>query len=109
MSTLAYKGYSGSVEYSAEDHLLHGTLLGIRDTVTYGGEDVRSLEENFAASVDEYLAFCQGEGKAPDTPFKGTFNVRVSPELHRQAAQYAAERGRKLNSVVSEALEKLLA
>lgn len=109
MNTLEYKGYSGSVQYSQEDHLLHGSILGIRDTVTYEGEDVRSLEANFAAAVDEYLAFCAAEGKTPDTPFKGVFNVRVSPELHRRAAQYASEHHRKLNNVVTEALEKLLA
>ncbi len=32
--TLHYKGYDGSVEYSAEDRVLHGRLLGIRDMVT---------------------------------------------------------------------------
>lgn len=32
--TLQYKGYDGSVELSAEDRILHGSLLGIRDAVT---------------------------------------------------------------------------
>jgi predicted HicB family RNase H-like nuclease len=29
--TLQYKGYDGSVLYSAEDRVLHGRILGIRD------------------------------------------------------------------------------
>ncbi|WP_141742783.1 toxin-antitoxin system HicB family antitoxin, partial [Oligella sp. HMSC05A10] len=29
---------------------------------------------------------CGELGKKPDVPFKGTFNVRISPVLHRQAA-----------------------
>jgi predicted HicB family RNase H-like nuclease len=29
--TLTHKGYDGSVEYSAEDSMLHGRILGIRD------------------------------------------------------------------------------
>ena len=108
MSSLQYKDYFGSVEYSPEDHVLHGQLFGIRDVVTYEGEDVRALEANFAGAVDEYLAFCAAEGKKPDKPFKGTFNVRVTPDLHRRTAQYASEQGKKLNSVVTEALEKML-
>jgi len=66
--TLQYKGYDGSVEYSAEDRVLHGSLLGIRDAIVYEGADVDSLESNFRAAVDEYLAFCSAEGKVPDRP-----------------------------------------
>jgi len=69
--TLQYKGYDGSVAYSAEDRILHGQLLGIRDAIIYEGADVDSLEANFRAAVDEYLAFCAEEGKIPDQPFKG--------------------------------------
>lgn len=69
--TLQYKGYDGSVEYSAEDRILLGSLLGIRDAIVYEGTDVDSLEANFRAAVDEYLAFCVGEGKIPDQPFDG--------------------------------------
>ena len=62
---LQYKTYSGSVEYSAEDQILHGALCGIRDMVTYEGVDRSSLEDNFKAAVDEYLAFCKSEHKEP--------------------------------------------
>lgn len=107
--TLHHNGYDGSVEYSAEDRLLHGSLLGIRDMVTYEGFDVDSLEANFRAAVDEYLAFCETEGKTPDRPFKGSFNVRVGTELHKRAALFAEEHHEKLNNVVSRALEEFLA
>jgi len=106
--TLQYKGYDGSVEYSAEDRLLHGSLLGIRDAIAYEGADVDSLESNFRAAVDEYLAFCAAEGKAPDQPFKGSFNIRVGSELHKRAALFAEEHHQKLNAVVSRALEEFL-
>jgi predicted HicB family RNase H-like nuclease len=106
--TLQYKGYDGSVEYSAEDRVLHGSLLGIRDAVVYEGADVDGLESNFRAAVDEYLAFCAEEGKVPDMPFKGSFNVRVGPELHKRAALYAEANKKKLNTVVSQALETYL-
>jgi predicted HicB family RNase H-like nuclease len=66
--TLIYNGYEGSIEYSAEDRVLHGSLIGIRDKVIYEGTSVDSLEKNFRTAVDEYLAFCEAEGKVPDRP-----------------------------------------
>ena len=107
--TLRYEGYDGSVEYSAEDRVLHGRILGIRDMITFEGADVSSLETNFKAAIDEYLAFCKEQGKTPDKPFSGTFNVRTGVELHRRAALYAELHHTKLNNVVRDALEKLLA
>jgi predicted HicB family RNase H-like nuclease len=107
--TLQYKGYNGSVGFSAEDRVLHGSLLGIRDAIVYEGTDVESLEANFRAAVDEYLAFCEEEGKTPDQPFKGSFNIRVGPDLHKRAALFAEEHNQKLNTVVSKALEEFLA
>ena len=106
--TLQYKGYDGSVEYSAEDRILHGSLLGIRDAIVYEGVDVDSLESNFRAAVEEYLGFCAAEGKTPDQPFKGSFNIRVGPDLHKRAALFAEQHNQKLNTVVSRALEEFL-
>ncbi len=106
--TLEYRGYDGSVLYSAEDRVLHGRILGIRDMVSFEGTDVKSLQRNFKAAVDEYLAFCKAEGKTPDVPFKGSFNIRISQDLHQQAALYAEEHDLKLNAVVQQALKEYL-
>jgi len=69
MSTrMHHKGYTGSVLYSEEDRMYHGRLLLSRDFVTYGGEDLMELERNFRDATDEYLAFCEIEGKQPNDP-----------------------------------------
>src|ERR1035437_8551397 len=106
--TLKYRGYDGSVLYSAEDRVLHGRILGIRDMVSFEGTNVKSLETNFKGAVNEYLAFCKAEGKTPDIPFKGNFNVRVPQDLHQRAALYAEEHEVKLNAVVQDALREYL-
>jgi predicted HicB family RNase H-like nuclease len=106
--TLQYKGYDGSVLYSAEDKVLHGRILGIRDMVSFEGTNVKSLERNFKGAVDEYICFCHAEGKEPDAPFKGSFNVRIPKDLHQKAALYADEHDLKLNAVVQEALQEFL-
>jgi predicted HicB family RNase H-like nuclease len=107
--TMQYKGYDGSVLYSAEDRILHGKIQGIRDFVIYDGEDVDTLEKNFQGAVDEYLAFCKAEGKTPNVPFKGSVNVRLTKDLHCRAARFAEEHNRKLNAVINDALDEYLA
>jgi predicted HicB family RNase H-like nuclease len=106
--TLHHRGYDGSVLYSAEDKLLHGRLLGIRDFITYEGTSVRSLEKCFREAVDEYLADCEKDGVKPNVPHKGSFNVRVGPDLHQQAARFAEENDLPLNAVVQRALKLFL-
>lgn len=103
--TLNHNGYTGSVEFSEEDGLLHGKLIGIRDAITYEGKDVKSLTRNFRQAIDEYLAFCKAEGKTPDKPFKGSLNIRISPELHRTLATRAEQKQKSLNAIISDALE----
>jgi predicted HicB family RNase H-like nuclease len=103
-NTMEYKGYTGSVEYSAEDRLLYGRLVGIRDRVIFDGEDVSTLEQNFRSAVDEYLAFCKEEGRIPDKPFKGSLNIRIPSELHRTLAIRAEQQHKSLNSVIAEQL-----
>jgi predicted HicB family RNase H-like nuclease len=109
MSTmLEYKGYLGSVDYSDADEILHGRLEFIRDLVTYEGADAKSLKAAFQEAVDDYLELCAAEGRKPDVPLKGTFNVRPGRDLHRRAMLYAQRRGINLNTVVSDALRQYL-
>lgn len=105
---LEYKGYLGSIEYSEEDEVFHGRLEFIRDLVTYEGDDAKGLKAAFHEAVDDYLELCEQEGRAPDVPLKGSFNVRPGRDLHRRAAIYARRAGVNLNTVVSEALRQYL-
>lgn len=103
-----YKGYYGSVHYSDEDKVFHGKIEFIRSLVTYEGTDVKDLREAFEEAVDDYLNLCIEEGKNPETSFKGSFNVRTGPDLHRKATLYAKSKGINLNTVITDALEKYL-
>ena len=107
-NTMDYKGYTGSVEFSEEDGVLFGKVLGIRSLISYEGATAAELVEDFHGAVDDYLALCQEQRREPERPYKGSFNVRISPELHRQAAIYAARHNMSLNSVVEDALRARL-
>lgn len=108
-NTLEYKGFYGSVEYSEEDDCLFGKILFVEDLILYEGNCVSELKKNFQESVDEYIEDCKELGKDPYKKFKGTLNVRLTPELHKKAALKAESLRRSLNSVIAEAIEKFVA
>jgi len=105
---LNHKGYLGSVLYNKEDRVFHGKIEFIRALINYEGNDVDSLEQAFQDAVDDYLELCEEQGRKPEQPFKGTFNVRTGPDLHRNAALFAKEHGINLNNVVINALKQYL-
>jgi predicted HicB family RNase H-like nuclease len=104
MKYLDYKGYSGSIEYSEEDGLLYGKVLGIKGLLSYEGETGKELESDFRESIDIYLSDCKEENKEPEKPFKGSFNVRIPTNLHQKAALLAIEAKISLNAFVTESI-----
>ncbi|TVQ51011.1 MAG: type II toxin-antitoxin system HicB family antitoxin [Saprospirales bacterium] len=108
MKYLEYKGYTGTIEYSKEDELLFGKVIGIKGLLSYEGSTGAELEVNFKAVIDEYLADCKLAKIKPEKPFKGSFNVRIPSELHRDAALKARELDISLNNFVSESIRSRL-
>jgi len=108
-NTMEYKNYVGSVEFSESDGVFFGKVMGIRAMISYEGTTAKELVEDFHGAVDDYLKLCEEEGKEPERAYKGSFNVRVSPELHKQAVIYASSRQMSLNSLVESALRNSLA
>lgn len=103
MSALRYKDFQGSVEF--EDSLLVIQILHIDDLVTTEIDSATQAQAAFEELVDDYLASCIELGKEPCRPFKGSFNVRVTPDLHRQVAMAAADARESMNAWISKALE----
>lgn len=103
-----YKGYIGSVEFSADDRVFFGKVHGINDLVTFEGASVIELERAFEDAVTDYLATCAELGKKPDKVYKGSFNVRVSEQLHYDTALLAKKKGINLNEVVKAALSYIV-
>ena len=106
MKNLEYRGYTGSIEYSKEDDLLYGKVLGIRGLISYEGKTGKELENDFREAIDTYLNDCKNESIQPEKPFKGSFNVRISANLHQRAALLAMEEKMSLNNFVAESIRE---
>jgi predicted HicB family RNase H-like nuclease len=101
---MQYKGYLGAVEYDDEAKLFHGDVLNMRDVITFQGTSVEQIEQAFRESVDDYLEWCKEDGVAPEKPYSGRFNLRISPELHRKVAIAAKKKRMSINNFVERAV-----
>lgn len=106
---MEYKGYIGEVSYDDEAHLFHGDVVNTRDVITFQGTSVQEIEYAFRESVDDYLSWCADEGVQAEKPYSGRFNLRLSPELHREVALMARKLKVSINSFVEKALKDELA
>jgi predicted HicB family RNase H-like nuclease len=102
---MEYKDYRAKIEYSSEDDCFFGTVLGINDLLMFEGATAKDLKSGLKDTIDSYLELCAANNKTPEKTFSGSFNIRTSPEIHKQLMLLAASKQANLNSVVNEALE----
>lgn len=103
-SMLEYRGYHAKIEFDAEDMILVGSVFGVSDSLNFHGKSTDEITEMFHQTIDNYLELCAELGKQPDKEFKGSFNVRIDPALHRQAALKAEHGDMTLNQFVEQAI-----
>jgi predicted HicB family RNase H-like nuclease len=106
---MEYKGYLGTVEYDAEAQLFHGDIINTRDVITFQGTTVKEIEKAFRDSIEDYLAWCKEDGVEPEKPYSGKFNLRLSPELHKEVAIRAKKLKISINSFVEKAISDEIA
>ena len=100
-NVLRYKGFVGSLFFSPSDDCFHGRIEGIDDLVSFEGRSVDELKERFREAVDDYCEFCKAAGKKPEKSYTGSFNIRVSPDLHKKAVHKSTCEGISLNQLVA--------
>src|SRR5437762_1854181 len=101
-----YKGFQGAVEY--DDGSLLVRLLHIEDAISATCQNAKEVLSTFHELVDDYIATCAELGDPPNKSFRGSFNIRIQPQLHRQAAMAAVATGVSLNTWVESAIEERL-
>lgn len=86
--------------------MLFGKVLGVKGLISYEGKTGKELEQDFIEAIEEYVSTCKENGITPEKPFKGSFYVRISTELHKKAALLAMEDKMSLNNFVAESTRK---
>lgn len=105
---LSYKGFYGSVNFSASDDVFYGKVEGVHDLVSFEGDTVKDLKRRFQEAVDDYINFCKKNGNPILKSLMGTFNIRIKPDIHQRAALTAIQKNISLNQLVQQAIEREL-
>lgn len=103
---ILYKNFIGSVHYSTDDEIFYGKLEGIDDSIGFEGSSADELKLAFHEAVEDYLELCKLNDKQPQKAYKGSFNIRISPDLHYKAVQEATIEGVSLNQFIENAIKE---
>ncbi|HPW66579.1 MAG TPA: type II toxin-antitoxin system HicB family antitoxin [Salinivirgaceae bacterium] len=108
MSTIKYKGFIGSVEFSHEDKVFYGKIEGINSLVNYEGTSVAELNSAFEEAVNDYIAHCKENNLPLHKSYTGNFNIRIPADLHARLAEKSLKAGMSLNAFIKETLQKAI-
>jgi len=103
-NAMTYKGYYARVDFDGRDNIFVGHVLGVDDKISFHGETVAELKEDFHAAVDHYLAECERMGRSPQKPASGKLMLRLNPETHAAVGVAAAVAGESVNQWSEEVL-----
>jgi predicted HicB family RNase H-like nuclease len=111
MSSMTYKGYTARIEFSENDGVFWGKVLGLPPTtsISFEGETVAQLTQDFHNAVDYYIADCAKSGHEALKPASGKLMLRVAPEVHSAALIAAQANGVSLNQWASKVLQQAAA
>lgn len=65
---MEYKGYKAFYSYDPRDNIFFGTVIDIKDKVTFQCAKEDQIEKEFHDAVDDYIQFCSEIGKEPENP-----------------------------------------
>jgi predicted HicB family RNase H-like nuclease len=103
---LIYKDYIGSVHFNADDEIFFGKIEGIEDLITFEGNSVLEVKGAFEEAVNDYIELLKESGKKIEKSYKGSFNIRIAPEIHKKAKRLALMKGISLNQFIQKAVEE---
>ena len=104
-NVMKYKGYWAEVKYSDEDECFIGRVEGLKnDTILFEGQTVKELKKDFKDAINSYLDTCKKTNTEPEKQCKGSFNIRIKPNLHRDLVLEAKKEKISLNQLVERFL-----
>lgn len=108
MNIMKVDGYKAKIEYDPDLDLFRGEILGLNGGADFYGSNPKELRQEFKNSIEEFLAVCEEKGISPTKEYSGRFNLRVSPELHREIAIVTASQKKSINQWITDVLEEAI-
>ena len=67
---IEYGGYRARIEWDTEDKIFTGTVLGIKDSLSFHGASAKELKDRFKECIENYFFLCGQIGKEPEKYLK---------------------------------------
>lgn len=96
-NTMEINGYRAIIQFDPDIDMFRGEFMGLNGGADFHARDVAGLRKEGAVSLKVFLEMCQEDRVEPRRSYSGKFNLRISPELHANAAAAAAAEGKSLN------------
>lgn len=106
MNTMTCEGYHAKIEYDSELDTFRGEILGLNGGADFYGRNPKELRAEFKKSLHVFLEVCEEKDIEPRRNYSGKFNLRISSELHEKLAITAQLKGKSVNKLAQEALQK---
>jgi Uncharacterized protein encoded in hypervariable junctions of pilus gene clusters len=72
---MTYKGFIGDAGYDSDEKIFTGSVINSRTVITFQGTTAQEIEDEFRASVDDYIAWCKEDGVEPEKPYSGIYRT----------------------------------
>jgi len=105
---MEYKGFKARIQYSPDDEVFFGRLIGTDDVVTFEGKTVKELKKAMKDTVEFHLELCEKTGRTIKKPYSGKLLFRLPSELHARIAEVAAGKGKSINEWGKEIFESAI-
>ena len=104
---MSYRGYKGTIEYSLEDTVLYGEVLGIRSLLSYEGNTLQELKDDFEDTIDDYFEYCKNHNMTPEKPYKQNIVINLEPDLQEKLYLYSELRDEDISDSINRAIRNL--
>lgn len=106
---MQYKGFKARIEYSPDDDVFVGRVLGLgpKHIMSFHGTSLKELKAAFKESIDFHLDLSKKEG-VKVKPYSGNILFRFDGDLHAQIAEAAAKAGKSVNQFGEEVFTAIL-
>ena len=102
---MVINGYRAVIQFDPDIEMFRGEFVGLNGGgADFYARDVTSLRKEGEVSLKVFLEMCAEDGVEPKRRYSGRFNVRISPELHANAAAAGAAEGKSLNQWIANTL-----
>lgn len=106
---MEYKGYTADAVYDSDSQTYSGVVLNISDTVHFEAETIEQAEVAFRESIDDYIALCESEGAAPNTPSTGELRIHLDPSVYIRLLAAARDAGDNVDHFIAAYLGQAFA